>query len=186
MLHSGILEVSVKKHKHNIILIGFMGSGKTSVGELLAKRMSYHFKDTDRMIETKEQETINQIFNLKGEEYFRNLETGLIMDMQSVLHHTVLSTGGGMPIRAENRNLLKQLGFVVYLKASAETTVARLRKDKTRPLLQGEDLKEKVNRMLLERRSLYEKTAHKVIDTDDKNPEEITEHIMEAYLKYIY
>lgn len=176
----------MKKIKHNIILIGFMGSGKTSVGEMLAKRMTYQFLDTDRLIEQKERVTINQIFQHKGEEYFRNIETALLTDMQSTLSHTILSTGGGMPIREQNSKLLKELGFVVYLRASTQTTVTRLKGDRSRPLLQGEDLEEKVERMLKQRAPIYEKASHKIIATDQKTVEQITDNIMEAYLKYIY
>lgn len=175
-----------KEQKHNIILIGFMGSGKTSVGELLARRMSYHFKDTDLLIEQKEQKAINQIFQLRGEDYFRNLETELLQDLEPSLYHTVLSTGGGMPVREQNQKLLKELGFVVYLKTSTETTVNRLRGDQKRPLLQGTNLKDNVEKMLTLRTPIYESTAHKLVITDGKTPDEIATVVMEAYLKYIY
>ncbi|MBH1940190.1 shikimate kinase [Mobilitalea sibirica] len=175
-----------KSLKHNIILIGFMGSGKTSVGEHLAKMMNYRFQDTDLLIEQRERDTINQIFRNKGEEYFRDVETNLLTELQNGLNNTVLSTGGGMPLREKNRKLLKELGYVVYLRASKETTVKRLRGDTSRPLLSGEELGEKVKRLLKVRIPYYEKAAHKIIMTDDRSLEEISVLIMEAYLKQIY
>ncbi|MDF2512727.1 MAG: Shikimate kinase [Herbinix sp.] len=167
--------------KHNIILIGFMGSGKTCVGEYLAKQLSYGFQDSDQLIEEKTRDSINHIFSRYGEEYFRNLETDLLKEMVPVLEKTVLSTGGGLPIRDENAAILKELGFVVFLKTSKETTINRLQGDSSRPLLQGDELEEKVERMLALRTPIYENTAHDVIVTDGRTVEEITELIMEAY-----
>ncbi len=172
--------------KHNIILIGFMGSGKTSVGERLAKKLSYHFRDTDRLIEQKAGDTINHIFAVHGEEYFRGLETDLLKELKSSLEHTVLSTGGGLPLREMNSSLLKEMGFVVYLKATGQTTLQRLAGDTTRPLLQGEDKEQKVGRLLAERIPIYEKAAHKIIVTDGRSVDDIGNLIMEAYMKLIY
>ncbi len=172
--------------KHNIILIGFMGCGKTSVGERLAQKLSYRFRDTDRMIEQKERDTINQIFAVHGEEYFRCKETGLLEELQSELDHAVLSTGGGLPLRERNAQLLKDLGFVVYLKASKETTLKRLSGDHTRPLLQGDDMEKRIEGMLDYRTPIYERVAHKIIVTDHKSIDEIATIIMEAYMKLIY
>ncbi|MDF2611929.1 MAG: Shikimate kinase, partial [Lachnospiraceae bacterium] len=109
--------------KHNIILIGFMGSGKTSVGERLAKRLSYQFRDTDQLIESRAGDSINHIFELRGEDYFRTLETNLLLEIKPTLSNTVLSTGGGLPLQEQNTKLLKEIGYVVYLKASKETTL---------------------------------------------------------------
>lgn len=171
---------------HNIILIGFMGSGKTCVGKRLAECLTYRFRDTDQMIEQRTGDTINHIFAAHGEEYFRNLETDLLKEMQKQTSQAVISTGGGLPLREQNAKLLKEMGYVVYLKASRQTTVKRLRDDTTRPLLQGDELEQKVERMLTIRTPIYEKAAHKVIATDDKSIEEIVHFIMEAYLKQIY
>lgn len=169
--------------KHNIILIGFMGSGKTSVGKLLAERMGYYFQDTDSLIEQQEKETIGHIFETKGEEYFRNLETSLLRQLQPVLAHTILSTGGGLILREQNQKLLRELGYVFYLKASDETTVDRLKGDMTRPLLQGEDLRAKVERLQKERMPIYRSTAHCTITTDHKTQVEIAEEILSEFRK---
>lgn len=163
--------------KHNIVLIGFMGSGKSSAGELLAKGLSYKFYDTDRLIEERAGRKISSIFESFGEEYFRDLETGLLEEMRTGLDYAVLSTGGGMPLRKKNWQLLRELGYVVYLKASKETIIKRLRGDRTRPLLRGEDFEQKVDRLLAARIPIYETTAHKVIITDDKTVKEIVAEI---------
>ncbi len=165
--------------KNNIILIGYMGCGKTSVGERLAKRMSYLFLDTDQMLEEKEMDTINHIFSIYGEEYFRNRETELIQELLPKVRQAVLSTGGGLPIREQNTILLKELGYVVYLKASIETTMKRLTGDTTRPLLQGDDSGKRIEQMLADRIPFYEKAADKVIDTDEKSIDEIVNVIIE-------
>ena len=172
--------------KHNIILIGFMGSGKTSVGVHLAERLSYQFKDTDQMIEQKVLSSINQIFSIHGEEYFRDFETDLLKSLVTKLENTVLSTGGGMPIREQNKILLKDLGYVVFLKTSKQTILNRLRGDSARPLLQGDELEHKVEKMLALRTPIYEKVAHKIITTDGRSITELSELIMESYLKQIY
>jgi len=172
--------------KHNIILIGFMGSGKTSVGQKLAKRLSYRFCDSDHMIERNAGNTINQIFDVHGEDYFRDLETELIKNLSSDMCNTVLSTGGGLPLRDQNSKILQKMGLVVYLKATKETTVKRLMGDATRPLLKGDELGQKVERMLGMRTPIYERAAHKIVATDGKSIDDIVNVIMEAYMKVIY
>ena len=175
-----------KNMKHNIILIGFMGSGKTSVGERLALKLSYEFKDTDRFIEQTVGDTISNIFKQKGEEYFRTLETNVLQELKNTMHHTVLSTGGGLPVKELNAKILKESGYVIYLRTSKEITIKRLKGDKTRPLLSEDDLESKVERLLKLRDPIYERIAHKIITTDDKSFDDIVNLIMEAYLKQIY
>lgn len=174
-----------ENRKHNVILIGYMGSGKTSVGECLSKCLTYHFRDTDQLLERKAGDTINHIFATKGEEYFRNLETELLKELNDNLEHTVLSTGGGLPLREQNASLLRKMGYVVFLKASKQTIIKRITGDTTRPLLRGGDIDQKVESMLAVRTPIYERTAHKIIATDDKSVDEIALLIMEAYLKQI-
>lgn len=162
----------------NIILIGFMGSGKTSVGEQLAKRLGYTFKDTDVMIEEKCKKTIHTIFATEGEGYFRKLETQVITELFGALEHSVLSVGGGLPITKGNAELLKRLGQVVYLKTSKETIRKRLEGDTTRPLLAGQDVDKKVKELLEYREPIYEATAQHVVETDDKSIDDIIAEIM--------
>lgn len=175
----------VELRKHNIILIGFMGSGKTSVGKKLAEKMGYAFYDTDTIIEQNQEDTIRHIFELYGEEYFRELETKLIQGFSTTMKEVVLSTGGGIPLRQLNRELLSDLGYVVYLRASTQSTVNRLMKDETRPLLQGENLEEKVDRLQKERAPFYTQTANETIDTDNLTPEDLADKILEGYLTFI-
>lgn len=162
----------------NIVLIGFMGSGKSSVGRLLSKRLGYQLKDTDDMIEAQEGMTVQEIFKQDGEEVFRDLETALLLSIEKTLEKTVLSTGGGMPIRDKNYTLLGMMGQVVYLRASETTIIDRLSKDTTRPLLKGENLKDRVEQLLLQRTSVYEKAADIIIDTDNKTIDEIVKEII--------
>lgn len=167
--------------KNNIVLIGFMGSGKTTVGEALAQELSYGFLDTDQYIEKKEQMTISQIFAEKGETYFRGVETSSLQELVSDLEGTIISSGGGLPLRPENAKLLKQLGFTIYLKASQETIWERLKEDTTRPLLQCENPQKKIQDLLDYRDPIYEVGAHMVVSVDDKSVEEIAGEILRNY-----
>ncbi len=167
--------------RNNIILIGFMGSGKTSVGRALAKGMEYHFLDTDVLIEQEEQQTIPTIFENKGEAYFRNRETQLLYDLLMSLEATVVSTGGGIPLREQNRDLLRKLGFVVFLKASDDTIIRRLRDDTSRPLLVGEALEHKVVQLQREREPVYTAAAHSILKVDELSPIQLAHKIIEAY-----
>ncbi len=167
--------------KHNIILIGFMGSGKTTIGMDLSKQLEYKFFDTDAFIVEKEGKSINTIFAEDGEEYFRNIETKTLEEMEQTLERAIVSTGGGLPLRECNGIILKKLGFVVFLKVQKETVLKRLKKDDTRPLLKGDNVEEKVERLLEYRNPIYEYTAHVVIETDNKAVEEISEEIIRNY-----
>lgn len=165
------------KGSDNIILIGFMGSGKSSVGKLLAEYLCYNFHDTDEMIEAREGITISKIFSRYGEEFFRDLETTLLLSLQNALDKTVLSTGGGMPIAEMNVKLLRTMGQVVYLRTSISTILSRLSSDTTRPLLEGDSMKDRVEVLLSDRTSIYERAADIIIDTDDKSIEAIVKEI---------
>lgn len=169
------------KREDNIILIGFMGSGKSSVGKLLASRINYNFMDTDELIEVKQGTTISEIFSTNGEEYFRDLETDLLLSLKDKMTKTVLSTGGGMPIKDKNIELLGNMGHVIYLRASQGTIIERVLGDTKRPLLKGNNLKETVERLLTPRILHYERAADIIIDTDDFLLEDIVEKILEAY-----
>lgn len=165
---------------NNIILIGFMGCGKTSVGKKLAKQLGYLFQDTDEMIVEQERKSISNIFQENGESYFRDTEEKLLETMVGMVHQTVLATGGGMPLRDKNQRLLRELGFVVYLRATKETTILRVQNDTSRPLLQGDNLSLKIDELLLKRRPIYEKCAHTIIDTDGLDFDTIIEKIIDA------
>lgn len=165
----------------NIVMIGFMGCGKTTVGKQLAAELEYQFLDTDAYIEEKEQMTISQIFDKKGEAYFRNLETTSLEELAAQTKQTIVSSGGGLPLREENAKLLKKLGFVVYLRVTKETVLKRLEGDTTRPLLACENPAQKVEELLNFRDPIYEVGAHLVIDVDEKSVPEIVEEIVRNY-----
>lgn len=121
----------------NVILTGFMGCGKTSVGLKLSYRLRRTVIDTDREIEREEKRTISDIFAADGESYFRDRETVCLRKLIESAGNQIISVGGGLPLREENRRLLHELGQVFYLRATGETIYARLKGDTTRPLLAG-------------------------------------------------
>ena len=164
----------------NVILIGYMGCGKSTVGKRLSFRLKMPYVDTDKWIETKQETTISEIFAMKGEAAFREMETECVKCLFENKQDYVIAVGGGLPIREENRVLLKKLGKVVYLRAKPDTIYERLKEDVTRPLLQGEDPYGKICAMIKQRGPIYEVTADCVIDVDGKNFEEIISEIEEA------
>lgn len=161
----------------NIILMGFMGAGKTTIGKKLSKALNWEFIDTDAYIEEEQGRKISDIFAEDGEMAFRDMETDLLKRLQNGENQFVLSIGGGMPVRGENRALLRNLGMVVYLKTSKEEIIRRVSGDKNRPLLQGGDLEEKVTNLMNARECIYIETAHVEIVTDGKTPEQVVEEI---------
>lgn len=167
----------------NVILIGYMGCGKSTVGKRLSYRLKMPYVDTDKLIENKEGMTISDIFAGKGEAAFRDMETECIKSIFEYKQDYVIAVGGGLPMREENRVLLKKLGTVVYLRAKADTIYERLKDDTTRPLLQGEDPQEKICAMIGQRGPVYEAAADCIIDVDDKDFDEIQNEIEEALSK---
>lgn len=161
----------------NIILIGFMGCGKTSLGGKLSRALHIQFLDTDQLLEEKFGCTIREYFEKEGELSFREEETELLRQLLPTLNNTVLATGGGLPLRKENVELLKKIGKVFFLKATRETTLERLRGDSSRPLLAGENMEEKVDLLLEERLPLYTAAADEVIETDGKSFYEMIKEI---------
>ena len=167
------------KKKRNIVLIGFMGSGKTSIGTKLGRAFSYEFLDSDAQIEEEQQKTINDIFAEQGETAFRDMETELLKRLTEKQEKFVLGTGGGMPMREENVALLKQIGLVVFLKAGQEELIKRLTNDTTRPLLAAGDIRDKVENLYAKRLPVYEAAADYILETDGKSFYEIIKEIEE-------
>ncbi len=172
----------------NIILIGFMGCGKTTFGKWLSDRQQMNFIDTDEMIEKIEGRSINEIFAANGEEYFRDLETQMLKLLLGtpkseyrLNKSTVISVGGGLPVRKENRELLHKLGRVIFLDTSVDELVRRLSGDNTRPLLKGEDLRAKIENLMEKRLDIYDDTADYIVSTDNKNLNEIYMDIIKEY-----
>lgn len=160
----------------NILLTGFMGAGKTTVGKKLAKRLGYFFIDTDREIEKEQGCSITEIFKYGGEECFRDLETDILQKLQTK-QNLVIATGGGMVLRNENRSLMQSLGTRVYLKVELQELMHRLKKDKKRPLLQKSKPEEHILEMLQQRKSIYEE-AECIIDTTDLSPHQMVTEII--------
>lgn len=165
----------------NIILIGYMGSGKSSVARSLAEKTGMAFLDTDHRIEENEKRKISDIFASDGEAAFRDMETALLKQLLDDGFKGILSTGGGMPVREENRALLKQLGKVIYLRTSVDTLAMRLVGDRSRPLLQGETAeskKQKISDMLEAREPAYTDAADAVIPTDEMTTAGLADEIL--------
>lgn len=160
----------------NIFFVGLMGAGKTTIGRLIAKQMGMIFYDSDHEIERKTGVKIPLIFELEGEEGFRKRETAAIEEL-SQLNNIVLATGGGAVLLPENRELLKNNGRIVYLRANVHDLWLRTRNDKTRPLLQGGNIKQKLEQLYTERNPIYEALADFIVDTGAQSAAEITNHI---------
>jgi len=164
----------------NIILTGFMGTGKTLVGKKLAKGLKMSYLDTDELIENREKTKISQIFQEKGEDYFRRVETKIIKEVSS-LDRCVISTGGGAILKKENLVALKRKGVIICLSANPKVILKRTRKSQNRPLLKSKDPKSAVEDLLSQRRSFYEKADFEV-DTSELATSEVVERI-EDFLK---
>ena len=162
----------------NIVLMGFMGAGKTTIGKKLASALKYEFIDTDEWIEKEQGRKISDIFAEDGEAALRDMETDMLKRLQNRTEKFVLSIGGGMPVREENRALLRNLGIVIYLKTSKEEIIRRVSGSRNRPLLQGGDLEKKVTNLMCAREQIYMETAHVEVITDGKNPKEVVEEIL--------
>ena len=175
------------KNSNLIFLVGLMGCGKTTIGQLLAEKLHYEFVDTDDLIVQNYQQDINTIFHEKGEKFFRNLET---TTLQNVINNTknaknikniknngktyVISTGGGIVLKDENRQLLKQFGYNIYLQTDTNILVQRLMTDTQRPLLKNkENLAENLQNLYNQRNKFYLEVANLVIQTNNKNIDEI-------------
>ncbi len=163
----------------NIVLIGFMGSGKSTVGQGLAKRLGYRFIDTDYAIEEVTGLTVEQIFHKHGVKRFRGEEALLVSKLASK-ENLVIATGGGMVLNPENVKKLRENGVLVSLEASVGVICKRVRSKRTRPLLAKGNLQEKVERLLAERKEAYQ-VAELAVNTDDLSPEKIV-NIIYRYL----
>ena len=162
----------------NLILIGFMGAGKTSTGRILAKQLNYRFVDTDNLIEQQNGMTIANIFDRKGEAFFRQQETAILKQLSGA-DNTVIATGGGIVLREENRLMLKELGSVIYLQTSAAEILKRIDGDTSRPLLNVADKYAEISKRLAEREPLYQAAANCITNTFTGQPEKSAERILQ-------
>lgn len=158
------LSYNTGMHKESIFLIGPMGSGKSTVGRQLAEKLSYNFVDSDHIIEEKTGVSIPMIFDIEGEEGFRQRER-MAVDELTIKTETVLATGGGAILSEQNRKHLRSRGFVVYLKSSVDVLVHRTKGDRNRPLLQNDDPKKILTEVLEAREAYYLDVADLVVET---------------------
>jgi shikimate kinase len=164
----------------NIILTGFMGSGKTTVGEVLSRRLDWPLIDMDTEIEREEEMKISEIFSTLGEPAFRDMETEMAEKL-STLNDVVISTGGGVVLRETNISHLRRNGRIICLMARPETVYERIKDNHDRPLLKGNDPMGKIHE-LLEFRMPYYRNADMIIDTDDLTPDEIVLNIIDGLM----
>jgi len=166
---------------NNIVLIGFMGSGKTSIGKIVAKMLGLKFIDTDYYVEKMIGKSIKYIFEVYGEKYFREMEKRAITEIYN-MRPIVISTGGGVVLQEYNMNLLKLYSIVFFIYAPVEKIIKNISFDtKERPLLNRKDWVSEVKELMKKRESLYYKYADFIVDTTDKDIEGSAQEIVEIY-----
>jgi shikimate kinase len=161
----------------NIILIGPMGSGKSTIGNILAKKLRRDFQDSDYFIEQRTGVDIGRIFDIEGEHGFRDRESNALTELLS-LNSQVVATGGGSVLRKENRDLLRSRGYIIFLDTSVNQQMQRLRRDKKRPLLQTENPRERLEALFDARRPIYLELADLAVKTDRKQARKLASEII--------
>ena len=163
----------------NIVLIGFMGTGKTSVGQRISEKLQMPMVDTDTIVETDNQMIIGEIFDRYGEGYFRSLENAAVHKASKYTNH-IISTGGGVVLRIENLNLLQENGLLFCLRATPEEIFKRIKDESHRPLLKDPNPSNKIRHLLRKRQTQYQRIEHQ-IETTDLSIEEVTNQIIGIY-----
>ena len=167
----------------NIFIVGPMGSGKTTVGKIVANELFLEFHDTDAKIEESTGVTIDWIFDIEGESGFRKRETSILKEVVA-LNSIVLATGGGIIIAEENREFLASRGTVFYLHTPLNTQIERTAKDKDRPLLKDQDPEKVLSDLQKTRQAMYEEVADHIIDTENKSGSEVANEIVKLVKNY--
>ena len=162
--------------KRNIYLVGPMGAGKSTIGRVLAAELHLGFRDSDKVIEERTGADIPWIFDMEGEEGFRDRESAVLSEL-STDSNVVIATGGGIILRAHNREVMSASGYVCYLTASIEQLVERTARDKKPPLLQVENPRQKIVELLALRDPLYREAADFIINTDRRSPKLVAQEI---------
>lgn len=160
-----------------------MGSGKSTIGRLLANELHQEFVDSDKAIEERAGADIPWIFDVEGEAGFRNREQTVI-DLLTQRDRIVLATGGGAILRPENRQHLKSRGFVVYLQTSVEQQLERTARDRNRPLLQSDDPRGVLTKLMAERDPLYRECCDLIVKTDRRHPRSVVAEIVRQLNKH--
>lgn len=158
-----------------------MGSGKSTIGQKLARRLGLHFHDSDREIENRTGVEINLIFEIEGEEGFRERESR-VLDELTACEQVLVATGGGAVLREPNRQWLRQRGTVVYLQASIEQQLSRLRNDKSRPLIQLENRQAKLIELANERNPIYAELADFTFPARNRSVDQTVDRIYRALM----
>lgn len=164
--------------KRNVILIGPMGAGKSTIGRQVSSLLHYEFVDSDHEIEARTGADIPWIFDVEGEEGFRRREESIIEEL-TLRQHIVLATGGGAVMKESNRKVMAARGVVVYLQASVEQQLARTARDRNRPLLQTAEPRKVLTELMKIRDPLYMELADFVIDTDQGSVKDVASSIVE-------
>lgn len=165
----------------NIVLVGLMGCGKSTIGRKLQTMLGYPLVDTDQWIEDKAGMTISEIFARRGESVFRELESAVLNELSAPgTPRRIIATGGGIVGRRANRKLLSQLGYVVWLQAPVDVILQRTGRSRDRPLLQTENPRSKIEKLLAERGPLYHEIADLELETAGLETEEIACGILES------
>lgn len=152
---------------NHIVVIGFMGSGKTRVGKKIAEDLDLEFLDVDKEIAKNMKMSVSDIMDKFGEPFYRALETRILKDVLEAKERKVLSVSSGLPLQEQNQSYLEQIGTIVYLEASVDTLKERLSGDNNRPALRGSNLEEKITKMLAKRAPVYEKMADITVVTGE-------------------
>ena len=161
---------------HRVFLVGPMGAGKTTIGKYLAQQLNLQFADTDSEIEARTGADIPWIFDVEGEQGFRDREQQVVEEM-TLWDNVLLATGGGVVTRQENRRVLASRGFVVYLHATVDEQIRRTHRDRRRPLLQSDDPEQVLRDLMALRDPLYREIADHVIDTDGCSPRTVAQKL---------
>ena len=170
-------------NSNNIFLIGLMGSGKTTIGKLLSKRLDKLFFDSDQVIEERLGVKVPLIFEYEGESGFRDRESNVLKDLVAK-KNIILATGGGVILSSKNRELLSSNGVVIYLKADYENLAKRMENDKSRPLLQGKEIIPTLKKLFKTRDPLYTSIADYEVNTKNKKAYQIEKEIRILASKY--
>jgi shikimate kinase len=175
--------ISRKLQSGNLILVGMMGSGKTTMGRALAKQLGKTFVDSDEEIIKRTGVTVPHIFDVEGESGFRLRETAAIKDL-AARDNLVLATGGGAVLAEENRTALQQNGIVIYLKASVHDLWQRTRHDRNRPLLQTKDPHGRLTELFQQRDPLYQQVSDIVVQSGKQSVNVLMQHLIEKIDAY--
>ena len=167
-----------RREARNIVLTGFMATGKSSVGPKLALRLGYEFVDLDALIETEAGMPIPEIFSTYGEDAFRSLESRML-ERVAARARCVIATGGGAIVNLRNLELLRRNGVIVTLTAEPDVILERIGGRKDRPMLQGGEMRDRIRQLLGERAAAYAK-ADLTVDTSTRSVEEVVTHLLEA------